>query len=1022
MLYEKNNAPVLDKDLFANPTSEYRGAPFWAWNCKLKKDVLLRQIEYMKEMGFGGFNMHTRSGMDTPYLGEEYMDMIKACRDKAKEEGMYAWLYDEDCWPSGFAGGFVTQTKAYRNKMVVFSPNPADFADKESGTAEGKPYLLAVYDLHLDEDGSLVRYSRIDAEEPAQGIKRYAYVAAGTNTPRYNNQAYVDTMSKEAISEFIRITHEAYKGCVGEDFGGAVPAIFTDEPAYTTMNSLGSPFAESDITMAWTTDFADTYYAAYGEDILEHLPELFLDLSDGRVSQTRYRYYNHACDRFSEAFSGLCGEWCQANNIAFAGHLRAEATLGSQTSYIGEAMRSYRYFDIPGVDMLCDDVELNTLKQAQSVVHQYQKMGMLSELYGVTGWDFDFRGHKFQGDWQAALGVTVRVPHLAWVSMKGRGKRDYPASINYQSPWYKDYSYVENHYARLNTVLTRGVPVVKVGVIHPIESYWLHRGPRDTNDHVHAALDARFENLTKWLLSAMVDFDFVSEALLPSQCGDITDRLTVGAMAYEIILVPACETLRRSTFEILKAFAAAGGRLIFLGDCPKYIDAAPSDEVRALYEACEQVAFAQADILKTLKKEQTLRIHGGYENLVHALRQDGDVKWLFLAHSKKNTQIDDIPCKALTLELDGTYIPELYDTVSGAVTTPDYETKNGKTYIYQRMFAYDSLLLRLTEGTGAHKNENAPSNPTGYFDFRDGVSYRREEDNVYLLDMAEYRLNNDDWEPADELQVINDKCRKRLNLQTSNLQPWLIGDEPICHYVDLRFRVTSRTALENLSIAAEEMTALRVNGQEIALTPSGYYVDEDIIRYPIGGLCEGENIIEIKTPVSDAIGLENMFLLGDFDVELKGCVQTLTAPSDTVAFGSIAHQGMPFYSGNLTYKATVDVPDCNLSLRVSRYRGAAVKVVLDGQASQIIAYPPYNHTFSNVPAGQHTLEFTLLGNRFNTFGALHACDYSTWYAGGKWSTFGTSREDAFYPPTWTYEYNLRDYGILTTPLVGVEPR
>ena len=67
--------------------------------------------------------------------------------------------------------------------------------------------------------------------------------------------------------------------------------------------------------------------------------------------------------------------------------------------------------------MLYDSRELNTAKQAQSAVHQYGREGMLSELYGVTGWEFDFRGHKLAGDWQAALGVTVRVHHLTWTSI-----------------------------------------------------------------------------------------------------------------------------------------------------------------------------------------------------------------------------------------------------------------------------------------------------------------------------------------------------------------------------------------------------------------------------------------------------------------------------------------------------------------------------------------------------------------------------------------------------------------------------
>ena len=155
-----------------------------------------------------------------------------------------------------------------------------------------------------------------------------------------------------------------------------------------------------------------------------------------------------------------------------------EPTLLSQSYAIGETMRHYRSFQLPGIDMLCDATEYTTAKQAQSAAHQYGREGVLSELYGVTNWVFDFRGHKFQGDWQAALGVTVRVHHLSWVSMAGESKRDYPATINYQSPWYKVF-HVEDHFARLNTALTRK-PVVKVGVVHPVESYWLHLGPEDT--------------------------------------------------------------------------------------------------------------------------------------------------------------------------------------------------------------------------------------------------------------------------------------------------------------------------------------------------------------------------------------------------------------------------------------------------------------------------------------------------------------------------------------------------------------
>ena len=119
---------------------------------------------------------------------------------------------------------------------------------------------------------------------------------------------------------------------------------------------------------------------------------------------------------------------------------------------------------------------------------QFDRPGVLSELYGVTNWDFDFVGHKAQGDWQAACGVTVRVPHLAWVSMVGEAKRDYPASIGYQSPWYREYPMIEDHFARIATVMSRGKSLVRVAVIHPIESYWLCFGAIEQN---HAEMEQR---------------------------------------------------------------------------------------------------------------------------------------------------------------------------------------------------------------------------------------------------------------------------------------------------------------------------------------------------------------------------------------------------------------------------------------------------------------------------------------------------------------------------------------------------
>ena len=84
MLY-KNNKKEFSDELFKNPTAEYRAAPFWAWNTTLSKELLTEQIEYLKEMGFGGFHIHSRSGMSTEYLSDKFMTLVSACVEKAKK-------------------------------------------------------------------------------------------------------------------------------------------------------------------------------------------------------------------------------------------------------------------------------------------------------------------------------------------------------------------------------------------------------------------------------------------------------------------------------------------------------------------------------------------------------------------------------------------------------------------------------------------------------------------------------------------------------------------------------------------------------------------------------------------------------------------------------------------------------------------------------------------------------------------------------------------------------------------------
>ncbi len=1026
MLYKKKNEKELSVELFKNPTSEYRGAPFWAWNCKLEKEELLRQIEIFKEMGLGGYHMHVRTGMATEYLSDEFLDLIKACVEKGKEEDMISYLYDEDRWPSGSAGGLITKNKENRQRFILFTP--VSYEDYEY---ENDDYLIsssalasraqngefiACYDIILNDEGYLKSYKIIDKDAPAKGTKWYLYLESAHETPWFNNQGYVDTLSKKAMDEFIETTYEAYNKVISDDFGTWVPSIFTDEPQVSHKGKL--PYATDlvDVTLPWTTDLHETFKETYGEDIIESLPELFWDLEGGKTSIIRYHYHDHVCERFVNAFADNCGKWCKDHGIALTGHMMEEPTLTSQTHALGEAMRNYRGFEIPGIDMLCDDVEFTTAKQAQSAVHQYGREAMLSELYGVTGWDFDFRGHKFQGDWQAALGVTLRVQHLSWVSMKGEAKRDYPASISYQSPWYQEYRNVEDHFARVNTALTRGKPNVKIGVIHPIESYWLHWGPNEQTNAIRTEMEANFSNLANWLVKGLIDYDYISESLLPELCENGKAPIKVGEMEYDVIIVPACETLRSSTYERLEQFQKSGGKLIFLGGAPTLEDAKESKRGQKLYKKSEQVQFTKQSVLDALEKYRTIKILRSNgektERYCHQVRIDGESRWLFVAQSGRPYNKNLSRHEVIDIYMDGIYSAELYDTQTGDIIPLECSYKNGKTVIRRTVYDFDSLLIRYKPGESDYKeNDVAVSEnsavSTPYF-----VDYSLSEPNVLLLDIGELSLDGEPFAKEEELLRADNVLRKRIGVPSRKeavAQPWVIPPEEPSHRATIRFRVMSDISVSGAKLALEDADIAKVtlNGEVVSAKPDGWYVDKSIGTIALPEIKVGENIIEVEVPFGISTNIEWCYLLGDFGVSVVGKNCKLIAKPEKISFGDVVIQGFPFYGGNITYHLPLELESGKYNVHIPHYVGAMVKVEL-GEDKKPIIYPPYNAEVE-AKEGKNTLDITLFGNRYNAFGCIHNADRKYgWLGPNCWRTIGDE---------WCYEYILKEMGIISTPVI-----
>lgn len=1051
MLY--HNEKELTKETFQNPGSEYRATPFWAWNCKMTKDEVDNTLDSLKAMGMGGGHIHCRTGMDNPYLGEEFLELVKYSNEQMKEKKMLTWLYDEDRWPSGAGGGFVTKDHQYRVRFLLFTPERQEGKDisgsplRSSGQAvrsEERTYL-GRYQVKL-ENGFLEDYQKTEDNEPLKkGYEEwFAYLEVSGDNPWFNNQAYLNTLDKKAVERFIEVTHETYARLLGEEFGSSVPAIFTDEPQFSHKTCLGFADERTDVTIPFTDDLEETFQQTYGQSLLAHLPELFWELGENQVSQIRYQYHDHIAERFASAFADTIGTWCEAHGIALTGHMMEEPTLETQTAALGEAMRSYRSFTIPGIDMLCDRRELSTAKQAQSAVHQYGREGMLSELYGVTNWDFDFRGHKLQGDWQAALGVTVRVPHLTWTSMAGEAKRDYPAAIGYQSPWYQEYPLVENYFARLNTALTRGVPHVRIGVIHPVESYWLFWGPKEQTAGIREEMDENFQKLIQWMLYGTLDFDFIAESLLLelNQGQQEEARLKVGSMNYDVVLVPNCMTLRSTTLEILEAFRKRGGRVIFAGSLPTLEDALPSKRGADLAKNCEVIPFGKYSLLKAFARERDVEIKEkdgcASTNLIYQMREEGENRWLFLAHvnrvangsenaiviseeeNKKKNQ--DLPWKEeLKITIKGQWKATWYDAVTGEIQELKVSHKDGTTILHRVMYDQDSLLLYLepakevqgssVEEKNSHRKQRVLSLPSE-------TEIQLSEPNVSVLDLAEYRFDEGEWQPQEELLRIDNLFRETLGYplrMEAFAQPWTNAqEEQASHVLSLRFAIETRISLSHVMLAMEneETTEIYLDGTPVENHQTGWYTDHCIHTTELPLLTKGTHCLEVRIPYHSKVNVENLFLLGDFGVEVSGRRQVLTEAKKTASYTDLTCQGFPFYGGNVTYKIPFVSDGGEVKVSATMFRAPVLKVAVDGKEMGHIAYAPYERSLGELPAGEHMLELTVFGNRVNTFGTLHNCNQKEeWFGPNSWRTEGDE---------WAYEYQLRPTGLLKAPVLTEE--
>lgn len=350
-------------------------------------------------------------------------------------------------------------------------------------------------------------------------------------------------------------------------------------------------------------------------------------------------------------------------------------------------------------------------------------------------------------------------------------------------------------------------------------------------------------------------------------------------------------------------------------------------------------------------------------------------------------------------------------------------TGDGKTVIQDTLYDQDSRLFFLEAGAKPLAHTFPSSKPVGssrLLPISPVNPVIFHEPNVCILDLAEYRFDEEPWMEEDEILRIDNLFRRKLGypLRTQALaQPWTTPhNSSYEHMLSLRFSIDSEIELKHALLALEkdEKTTILLDGKEIKNEKTGWYTDRSIQTVALPLLTKGSHTLEFHIPYHARENIEPFYLLGDFTVTLSGRHLTLLPPKKELAFSDITRQGYPFYGGTFTYRIPFVSTGGEVFLSASLFRSPVLRASVDGISKGLLAFSPYEISLGELTSGEHLLELTVFGNRINTFGTLHNCNFSdNWCGPDNWRTTGEE---------WSYEYQINPFGLLKAPILRIKDR
>lgn len=873
--------------------------------------------------------MHARTGLEIPYMGEEWFELFGAALRWAKELGMQVWLYDENGWPSGEAGGkIIALGDEYRAKKIKKTTEPSQIPPGR---------LLASY---IKKGESYVPAADAEAAD------LYVY---------YELTDTSDTMYENTGRKFTELVHDEYCKRFSEYFGNVIPGIFCDEA------SIGFFYPTCEIP--WSESMPDMFRKMHGYDVRENLWRLFE--TEDSLNPFLYDYYKAASELFYRNFICVVHDWCTAHGLLLTGHLCMEEAMHASYKLSGDVMRIYKEMDIPGIDLLGKRITSPVLyKQIGSVRKQFAKKEALCEIFGGAGWDTDFNQMLWAWKENALQGITIPCFHLAAYSLRGERKFDYPGVFSYQQPWWEHsrllFSEMQNYVSFLRDFL----PKTDILVISPT----LSLGALPYQCTASQGVCISFRQLLEELDDAQFSYDIGDELLMQESARVERGEMVLGQMRYNIVVVPNCPSLEPSTVSLLSSFYKSGGKILFIGGYPRYAGCRPSRELAALLRAVRKeengwITFPKKKILQKAFDAFGYKKSVRAADPVNGIEIDG----LTIVDAEKGG-VRRIAVFNRSADAKKTFVLRVRDAAQLLRLCGEERKQVPSAANGEECFA--GMVLSPTEC--CFLEADAGSAVPGFRSETAAAEYTVFPRSVHLNALNSLVLDR----PA-----ISVDGRQREEEYFGK-----IGEIFYRGGMSVLYGFRTETKIEPLALLLESEGAAQIlfNGKEITARENGWQVDRCMRRYPVADLQRiGDNVIELVYRGRGKAFAAAAAVEGDFDVMASKpekypgyySVQgdfSLAAKTEKDPMRDLTAQGLWFYRGSATYLYEFSFRNGAVKLRLPKLAAVTAKIYVNGKSAAAVTDFHVEYDLSPfVKRGKNLLQLEIIPSLRNFFGPHH---------------------------------------------------